>query len=77
MTASIYPDTTGDRILRFMADGSGNPALFVVDTNGDPTGAFPKLADIRDGGGHLEFFRQTIDEGPGFDRDGQLLKIHE
>lgn len=60
MTASIFPDTTGDIILNFAQKAAHNnevegdvPTLFACDADGNEK-PFGRLFEVRDGGGHLE-----------------------
>lgn len=72
MTTSIFPETHGDVILDFrnvISDGVLRPALIVVDAEGKPK-ASGKLVEVRDGGGHVELFRFLINDGYGFERNG-------
>lgn len=77
MQASIFPETWGDVIvaLRYEPEGGG-VTLVEVHSDGSEKGAFPKLAQIRDGGGHLDLFGFVIDEAANFSRnDDQTIKV--
>lgn len=69
MTASIFPDTFGDVILKFTYRKSTDsaaavrPALVQVDKDGKELGPFGLVLEVRDGGGHLELFRFPINTG--------------
>lgn len=69
MKVSIFPDTSGDKILRLddrrphNDEAAGTvPTLFVCDSTGAEVG-FGRLFEVRDGGGHLEAKGFLIDQG--------------
>ena len=79
MTVSIWPETHGDVILdlRYRKNEDGNlvPALVAVDSEGKEL-FFGRIVEVRDGGGHVELFRVLMSDTIGFDRDGEVVKIH-
>jgi hypothetical protein len=79
MTVSIWPETHGDVILdlRYRRNEDGNmvPALVAVDAEGKEL-SFGRIVEVRDGGGHVELFRVLMSSTIGFDRDGEVVKIH-
>lgn len=79
MTVSIWPETHGDVILdlRYRKNEDGNlvPALVAVDSEGKEL-FFGRIVEVRDGGGHVELFRVLMSDTIGFDRDGDVVKLH-
>jgi hypothetical protein len=53
MNISVYPDVSGDFILRLNSQGVSKATLDVVDENGS-TKQFGTLLGVIDGGGHVE-----------------------
>jgi hypothetical protein len=74
-TVAAWP-APADVQLRLIDSPTGC-AMTEVDADGNPLGAFPKITEVRDGGGHLELFEFVVDEAAEFDRNpDQTVKIH-
>lgn len=79
MKTVIFPRTDGDVILdlrEILSDGVIRPALVAVNADGSIK-TLGVLADVRDGGGHVEFHRRLINADTGFSRNADnKLNIH-
>lgn len=61
------PNTAAVLLRGFNESGRAN--LKIVDADGNALGSFPVVADVRDGGGHVELFLERQPDSGPFDYD--------
>lgn len=76
VTVSVYPNTTGDLVLRLVQDGV-NVVLLAVDESGSERFFGHLLTFEGNSGGHVEVRRHIIADDLELERDNERMTISD